>query len=489
LAKTVLCDQAKKEEEVRDAVTERKQMVANSLDARVNRAYEAWERACFVEQRCHENLQSFKPFDEEEPPLPEAEAFAQNGAYYQAQLARWSRKKEDSNKMEFVLVERYEEAQRRQEKAAETYQSLRDQNTERAVQLGLALEQSSKPMERKVHKNLTNVVVFDPKHARTEPFDCWFKNALGTWKNLGVVDADHVVLYLQHYVHPKCWEHLRAYPSEQQTLKLILDKFDALYGDKSSQITKEKLFQEYRQETDDAAVYTAQKAVLFARAFPEQDHTTSANFRRYWLEGLWIGLREKAQEKEDYMTRPFEKLRQIVMNAERVKLEVYGTYGAADGLKSNRVRASTVKNNQANPTNMPNAQKSCKFYLEGTCRKGKDCSFKHDKKAKQALATGASRPTGNSTTQQRTNQTPNGQSAPRNQPSTPTQNRLQFKCNRTHDAGLADHPMFACKDKKLTCRKCNKSGHLSYLCPDAKCSKCGKAHEDAVCGLNPTQHF
>lgn len=272
---------------------------------------------------------------------------------------------------------------------------------------------------------------------------------------------------LKNHVEPECWEGWTTGCSVQElsSLEFCVVQLEQAYGEMKNPIELEKMFRDCVQVYDDVGDYTREKEQLWNRAHPRQRCNDSHDFKRYWVNGLWVKFQRKIVDDPNYLEKDLDELKKAVLQVERTYKETgTGTYGSKDGIRRRQAvaqngerRVNPEKRNGRRDTK-PVQDKSNILCRYATCNKP-DCPYKHPKAAPAQM-------------------------------NTYDENAFKKKCTRPHTRFVADHPSFACRDEKTECRGCKKRGHTVYLCPEKTCHNCQKkGHLQKVCGLSQTRIF
>lgn len=259
---------------------------------------------------------------------------------------------------------------------------------------------------------------------------------------------------LKHYISPECWR--AALPlidnKHLQNVDAINTVMERLYDEKRPHLDLLQEFVSYKQTISDVQIYTAQKIMLFTRAYPQINHQKSVEFREGWLQGLAPPLAlEVARIKPSYLAVEWTDCLNVCIDEENAQKKLNISYEVHSRINTHQSTQSPSNSNKDK-------------------KKGK-----RGKRKSQTPATLGGQSAAGATSSQPA------------KPATTNPNAKKYNgiCHATQKCreDPNKHPYFACKNS--TCKSCKILGHTHLQCPQAKCDKCHKSgHDTKVHGLD-----
>jgi hypothetical protein len=367
----------------------------------------------------------------------------------------------------------------------------------------------------KIFKNLTSVKKFTPELSLTKPFGRWLVQFTAEIGNK-CTDEEHLLENMKYWVDAECFEGMIDIysPEEMNDWSFVVAELENRYGEKRNILERQEEFRKVKQTLDDVRDYTAEKMVTFRMAYPDQEPTTSIEFRREWFDGLWRGFKLELA-KHDYLNMEFASAEKVISMEERRLKHVDGTYGQHEGIRDKKkhmmskmtqkkygtnVQASKTSQSStmgpigkvktSSSTGVPSGkgnkaanvtQKNCRFFKQGRCT-NTNCQFRH--------ATPSQPVSGGTQTSNPINATSTTSQKANVDKPVSKDNYLREKCNRK-ECQSKPHPKFACRHPKKYCTNCKKeAGHSLQQCPNIECARCKtKGHNERVCGVSREQFF
>jgi len=277
--------------------------------------------------------------------------------------------------------------------------------------------------------------------------------------------VDEMAFNLKHYISTECWSlALPLIPGDQiGDMNAINAVMENIFDETKHRLDLVEEFLGYKQIICDVQRYTANKVILFRKAYPTHNSEIAFEFREGWLQGLAPPLAKEVAKLDDpsYLDAPYAEVIATAVRAERALKRISKTYEVCSKPSSNPPSVSNSHHANVNK------------------KKGKR-DKKHGSQQPQSQtppSQAAPKPTGSTP--------PAGTAQKPTTPTNPNAKRYAMACNATDKCkqDATKHPYFACTN--TTCKTCQ-GKHTHLKCPQSKCTICNKdGHDTKVHGLSP----
>lgn len=295
-----------------------------------------------------------------------------------------------------------------------------------------------------VNENL-GIKRFTPEMREDPGFSIWFRRLDQIFDDNGYTERQAIDTLI-HYTHPDTRRWMDTLPKGKHNLKTYLLCFARYWNPtKSAEELKDEFESRLQEASERVEKYAENKIGLFNRAYPEEDHEFSSEFRKKFVKGLrptWYDI----LVKKDISDSNFLVIYDFLLKQQ----------SKMDNISSHRKLFEKPK---PSPTKTPKSDESkktvvCPYFARGTCKKGSRCDMKHAR-LKDPLPT---KPPNDSKGNDK-KPSPSAASSKTKY----TKEQLAAPCSRTNCDKSDGHILGKCP-KWTRCPKCDQSGHHSSYC-------------------------
>lgn len=306
-----------------------------------------------------------------------------------------------------------------------------------------------------VNKNL-GIERFTPQMREDPGFSIWFRRLDQIFEANGYTEQQGIDTLI-YYTHPSTRDWMDTLPKNKHNLKTYLLCFARYWNPtKSLEDLKDEFEHRFQEPSERVEKYANVKIGLFNRAYPDQDHELSSEFRNKFVKGLrpsWYDL----VVKKNLSNRDFPFLYDFLLE-EQSKL---------DNMSSHRkLFEKRAEKTKPVPTKTPKTEDSrksviCPYFARGTCKKGSRCDMKHLRPTKESSPSNSTKDSKPDEKKSSSPSTSSSTTSPKKAPYSKEQ--LAAPCLRTNCDKTDGHILGNCP-KWTRCYKCDKPGHHSSYC-------------------------
>ena len=303
-----------------------------------------------------------------------------------------------------------------------------------------------------VNENL-GIKRFTPEMREDPGFSIWFRRLDQIFDDNGYTERQAIDTLI-HYTHPDTRRWMDTLPKGKHNLRTYLLCFARYWNPtKSAEELKDEFESRFQEASERVEKYAEIKIGLFNRAYPEEDHELSSEFRKKFVKGLcptWYDILVKKDISDsDYLVIYDFLLKQ------QSKMDNISSHRKLFEKHSEKPKPSPTKTHKSDDSKKTVV---CPYFVRGTCKKGSRCDMKHSRPKDPS----PTKPTNDSKGNDKKS-SPSASSSASTSSKKYTKEQLAAPCSRTNCDKSDGHILGKCP-KWTRCPKCDQSGHHSSYC-------------------------